>query len=204
MPAYDLPPAQEHGASPNRAVFLDRDGVLNVEVDYLYRREDFVWIPGAPEAIRRLNDAGLLTLVVTNQAGVARGFYTEADVHRLHAFMQAELAAYGAHIDAFYYSPFHPEGTVEAYRRVTDCRKPGTLLFEQAIAEWQVDPARSFLVGDKESDIEPGRRLGLTTFLVETGYGRSERTITDADYIVSDVAAAVDHLLHLAEESDGL
>src|SRR5690606_15961274 len=139
-----------------RAVFLDRDGVLNVEVNYLYRVEDFAWIPGAPEAVRRLNEAGFVTLVVTNQAGVARGYFTEADVECLHRHMQAELARAGAHIDAFYYSPYHPEGTVEAYRRASDCRKPGTALFERALREWRVDPARSFVVGDKNSDVEPG------------------------------------------------
>ena len=189
-------------AGPNRAVFLDRDGVLNVEVDYLYRVEDFAWIPGAPEAVRRLNEAGFVTLVVTNQAGVARGYYGEEDVARLHAFMQEALAGAGARIDAFYYSPYHPEGTVERYRRVTDCRKPGCGLFERAIREWNVDPARSFVVGDKESDVEPGRALGMTTFLVETGHGRTYRATTDADYVVTDVGAAVDHLLALSRNAE--
>jgi D-glycero-D-manno-heptose 1,7-bisphosphate phosphatase len=180
---------------PRPAVFLDRDGTLNEEVHYLHRAEDFRWIPGAPEAVRRLNEAGLLVLVVTNQAGVARGFYTEADVDRLHAHLQAELARHGARVDAFYYSPYHPEGTVERYARASDCRKPGTALFERAVAAWGVDPARSFVVGDRATDLAPGRALGMRTVLVETGYGRAERADADADFVAADVGEAVSLVL---------
>ncbi len=186
------------GSEGRAAVFLDRDGTLNEEVGYLHRPADFRWIAGAPEAVRRLNDAGLLVLVVTNQAGVARGLYTEADVDRLHAHAQAELARSGAHVDAFYYSPFHPEGTVPAYRRASPCRKPGTALFERAIAEWRVDAKRSFVVGDKASDLAPGRALGMQTILVETGYGRAERPHADADAVAADVGQAADLILRWA------
>jgi D-glycero-D-manno-heptose 1,7-bisphosphate phosphatase len=181
-----------------RAVILDRDGVLNVETGYLYRTEDLAWIPGAPEAVRALNEAGFVVVVVTNQAGVARGYYTEADVHRLHGFMQARLAEAGARIDAFYYSPYHPDAAVEAYRRESDCRKPATGLFARAVHDWHIDPARSFVVGDKNTDIEPGRALGMTTLLVETGYGRTEKETTRADHVVADLPAAVDRILHLS------
>lgn len=177
------------------AVFLDRDGTLNEEVGYLHRVADFRWIPGAPEAVRRLNDAGLPVLVVTNQAGVARGLYTEADVDHLHAYMTAELARHGAHVDAFYFSPYHPEGIVERYRRASPCRKPGTALFEQAVAEWHVDAARSFVVGDKTTDLAPGRALGMRTVLVETGYGRAERERAQADFVAADVGEAVARIL---------
>jgi D-glycero-D-manno-heptose 1,7-bisphosphate phosphatase len=178
------------------AVFLDRDGTLNEEVHYLHRTEDFRWIPGAPEAIRRLNDAGFLVIVVTNQSGVARGFFEERDVDRLHAHLQTELLRYGAHVDAFYYSPYHPEGSVARYARATDCRKPGTALFERAIAEWAVDPARSFVVGDRARDLAPGHALGMRTILVETGYGRQKGA--DADFVTADVAEAVASVLALA------
>lgn len=177
------------------AVFVDRDGTLNEEVGYLYRPEDLRWIPGAPEAVARLNDAGHVVLVVTNQAGVARGFYTEADVERLHTHMLEDLAGYGAHVDAFYYSPYHPAGSVAAYRRVSPCRKPGIALFERAIEEWDIDPARSFVVGDKASDLEPGRLLGLRTILVETGYGSLEHPHANADVVVPDITAAVELIL---------
>ncbi len=181
----------------HRAVFLDRDGTLNVDRGYLYRVEDFVWIEGAPEAVRRLNAAGLPVIVVTNQAGVARGYYGEADVRRLHRHMQATLRAFGAWIDAFYYSPFHPEGTVPAYRRASPCRKPGTGLFVHALRSHVLDPARSFMVGDHVTDIVPGRVLGMTTLLVETGHGAEHKPDTRADYIVKDVGAAVDRILSL-------
>jgi D-glycero-D-manno-heptose 1,7-bisphosphate phosphatase len=182
------------------AVFLDRDGTLNVEVNYLHREEDFVWIPGAPEAVRRLNAAGLLVFVVTNQAGVAHGYYDEGAVERLHRFMQASLAASGARVDAFYYSPYHPQGRGDAvYRRDSPCRKPATGMFEEALQAWPVDPARSFVVGDRNTDIEAGRTLGLTTLLVETGYGAAEKATTQADYIEADLPAAVERILGLME-----
>ncbi len=177
------------------AVFLDRDGTLNREVNYLHRAEDLVWIPGAPLAVARLNRAGLLALVVTNQAGVARGHYDEEAVHLLHAHMQAELQRAGAHVDTFYFSPYHVEATVAKYRRYSACRKPGTGMFEQAICEWDVDPKRSFVIGDRNHDIEAGRRLGMTTILVTTGYGCEEQLTTNADHVALDVGAAVDHIL---------
>ncbi|HMB93040.1 MAG TPA: HAD family hydrolase [Rhodothermales bacterium] len=183
--------------SEKAAVFLDRDGTLNVEVQYLHRVDDFVWIEGAQEAIRQLNEAGLLVIVVTNQAGVARGYYDEAAVHRLHVFMQETLQQAGAHIDAFYHAPYHPEGSIPRYRKVSPLRKPGTGMFEQAISEWGIAPARSFVVGDKESDLEPGRRLGMATLLVETGYGAEEKATAQPDYVVPDVTAAVEQILHL-------
>ncbi|MFQ5568219.1 MAG: D-glycero-alpha-D-manno-heptose-1,7-bisphosphate 7-phosphatase [Rhodothermales bacterium] len=181
-----------------RAVFLDRDGTLNREVTYLYRAEDFAWIPGAPAAVRRLNEASLLVIVVTNQAGVARGYYTEDDVRVLHAFMQDRLHQEArAHIDAFYYCPCHPEGVVEPYRQRSPDRKPGTGMFERAFREWSIDPAQSFVVGDRNTDIEPGRRLGMTTLLVETGYGAQEKAVTRADYVVENVEAAIALILTL-------
>lgn len=178
-----------------RAVFLDRDGTLNEEVGYLYRPADLVWTPGAVEAVRRLNDAGWLVIVVTNQAGVARGFYTEADVEALHAHMQAELARAGAHVDAFYYSPYHPEAAVERYRRASACRKPGPDLYTRAIAEWDVDAAASATVGDKATDLIPARALGMQTILVETGYGREQAGEAVADAVVPTLADAVERLL---------
>ena len=176
------------------AAFLDRDGTLNVEVRYLHRIDDLRWIPGAREAVRRLNDARILVIVVTNQAGVARGFYTEADVLALHAHMQADLAKVGAHVDAFYYSPYHPDGVVPEYRRSSACRKPGDAMYRQAIAEWHIDPSRSFAVGDRASDQIPASQLGCNTYLVETGYGARERaTSPEGTWHVPSLVEAVDH-----------
>ncbi len=173
------------------AVFLDRDGTLNVEVNYLHQIENFEWVPGAREAVRRLNDLDVPVLVVTNQSGVARGYYDEAAVERLHAFMEEELANMGAAIDDFYYCPYHSESALEEYRGPTHYRKPNPGMFEVAIEEWSVDPDRSFVVGDKNTDLIPGNELGMTTVLVRTGYGDTEDPSVP-DRVVDDVSRAVD------------
>lgn len=144
------------------AVVFDRDGVLNEDSGYTHRPEQLVWRPGAREAVRLLNDRGYYVFVATNQAGVARGLYEESAIAVFHAHMQDELAKVGAHIDAFYACPFHPEGTVERYR-VADHpdRKPNPGMILRALSEWPVDRSRSFLVGDRDSDIEAAQRAGL-------------------------------------------
>ncbi len=177
------------------AVFLDRDGTLNEEVGYLHRIEDFCWIPGARKAVRSINRAGLLAIVVTNQAGVAHGYYGEATVRRLHAHMQASLKEAGAHLDAFYYCPYHPQARLDQYRRRSTYRKPNTGMFQQALEDWSVSFANSYVVGDRNTDIEPGRMLGMTTLLVATGYGDQEKGTTSADHIVADIGAAVEIIL---------
>ena len=145
----------------NKAVFFDRDGVLNEEVGYLHEIEKFKWIDGAIDTVKFCNKQKLLTVIVTNQSGVARGFYTEDDVKKIHAFMQSELEKFGAHIDAFYYCPHHPEGSVTAYKKVCDCRKPAPGLILRACSELEINPATSILIGDSERDIEAGRRAGI-------------------------------------------
>lgn len=152
------------------AAFLDRDGVLNEDKGYTHRVEDLNWMPGAREAIRLLNDRGYRVIVVTNQAGVARGFYDEAAVSVFHAGMQEQLAREGAFIDAFYHCPYHAEGTVPTYT-VADHpdRKPNPGMILRALSEWHVNKDASFLIGDKESDMEAARRAGLSGHLYEHG-----------------------------------
>ena len=154
-----------------RAVFLDRDGTINVEKDYLHKIEDFEFIPGAPEAIKRLKDAGFLVIVVSNQSGVGRGYFDEHAVEKLHRYVQSELAGHNTSIDAFYFCPHHPEKGIGNYKIVCDCRKgePGMLL--QAAKEYDVDLQKSFMIGDKLADIEAGHRAGCQVLLVLTGYG---------------------------------
>ena len=154
------------------AVFLDRDGTINVEKDYLYRVEDFEFIPGAPEAIKRLKDAGFLVIVVTNQSGVARGYYSLDDVARLHEHIREELAKHDTSVDAFYVCPHHPDAAVKELKKECNCRKgaPGMLL--RAAAEHCIDLSRSYMVGDKLADIEAGEGAGCSTILVKTGYGK--------------------------------
>lgn len=147
--------------APAPTAFLDRDGVLNIDRGYMHRPEDLEWIPGAPAAVAQLNRANFRVVVVTNQSGVARGLYDEAAVHRLHAFMQDRLAEDGAHVDAFYFCPHHPEGRVPEFAIECDCRKPKAGLLEQAARDWPVDRARSFLIGDKDGDLAAAATFGI-------------------------------------------
>lgn len=138
--------------------FLDRDGVLNVDSGYLHRIADLVWIDGAKDAVRRLKTRGYRIVVVTNQAGIARGFYGEDDVRRLHAWMNVEL---DAAIDAFYFCPHHPSEGSGAYTRACDCRKPAPGMIRRGMEEYAITPAGSFLIGDRDTDIEAARRAGI-------------------------------------------
>ncbi|MGB7134154.1 MAG: HAD-IIIA family hydrolase [Acidobacteriaceae bacterium] len=135
------------------AVFFDRDGVLNENLGWVGTLDRFHWLPGAKEALRRVTDVGAHVFVVTNQAGVARGFYTEEDVHALQRHIEQDLLAAGATIDDFRFCPYHPEGAVERYRRESDWRKPGPGMLLDLLRAWNVDPERTLLVGDMESDM---------------------------------------------------
>jgi D-glycero-D-manno-heptose 1,7-bisphosphate phosphatase len=143
------------------AVFLDRDGVLNVDRGYVHRPDQIEWIPGSREAIKRFNDAGYLVFVVSNQSGVARGYFSEEDVRALHRWMASELQAVGAHVDAFEYCPHHPEGTVARYRRVSGHRKPAPGMVLDCLARWPVNKDESFLIGDKDTDVEAAEAAGI-------------------------------------------
>jgi D-glycero-D-manno-heptose 1,7-bisphosphate phosphatase len=151
------------------AAFLDRDGVLNHDDNYVHMPDQVRWVEDAAAAVRWLNDAGYYVFVVTNQAGVARGYYGEAEVQALHGWMQAELHRAGAHVDAFEYCPFHPEGSVEAYRRVSDLRKPAPGMLLKIRETWDIDTGLSFMVGDRDIDIQAARAAGLPGHLFRGG-----------------------------------
>lgn len=136
------------------AAFLDRDGVLNIDHGYAHRIDQLDWVEGAQEAVRLLNEAGYTVIVVTNQSGIARGLYSETDVHAFHAHMQDVLKTQGAHIDAFYHCPHHPDGSVASFAVHCECRKPGIGMLQQAAREWPLDLTRSFLIGDRDGDME--------------------------------------------------
>ncbi len=156
-------------ATARPALFLDRDGVLNEDRGYVYRREDFVWIEGASDCIRAFNDRGWWVFVVTNQSGIARGYYTESQMQDLHDWMCAELDAQGARIDRIYYAPHHPEGVVPGLRKASFDRKPKPGMLLSAMADFPVKREASFLIGDKAADIAAAKAAGVGGFLFSGG-----------------------------------
>ena len=184
-----------------RAALLDRDGTLVVERDgFLTRPDEIELIDGAAAAIRRLNDAGLAVIVISNQSAVARGLITERDLLEIHRRLADDLATRGARLDAIYYCPHHPEGDVALYRGACDCRKPGDLMVRRAIAEHRLDARQSFLIGDDLRDVQATRHVGVQPILVRTGKGTAREAaargeLGDALVVVDDLAAAVDAIL---------
>ena len=180
-------------------MFLDRDGTLIEEAGYLGRLEQVQFYPWAIDAIRLLNRAGLAVVVTTNQSGIARGFFAETFVQETHKHLDRHFVQGGARVDRYYYCPHHPDGTVEAYRVVCDCRKPRPGMARQAAAELGLDLAKSFAVGDKWSDVGFGQAIGGHGVLVRTGVGSHEEQRPRDDVrpsaIVDNVMAAVAWIL---------
>lgn len=173
-----------------RAVFLDRDGTLIEELGYLNQIERLSFFPYSVDAVRLLNRAGFAVVVVTNQAGVARGFFDESFVDEVHTRIAERMTLGGARIDAFYYCPHHPDGAVEKYRQTCDCRKPNPGLLRRAAVERKLDLSKSFVVGDRRHDLEAGSAVGATGVLVRTGYGRR-----DEHAVARQAAAVTDNLI---------
>lgn len=157
------------GRALRPAVFFDRDGVINADLGYVGDASRFVLLPGAAAGVRAATAAGALTFLVTNQSGVARGYYTEADVAALHRHMAAELAREGARFDDIRHCPHLPDAPVAAYRRDCACRKPGPGMILDLMARWPVDPARSALIGDRPSDVAAARAAGIRGLLYGGG-----------------------------------
>ncbi len=175
-----------------RAVFLDRDGTINIEKDYLYQISEFEFVPGSVDAIRMLNEAGYFIVVVTNQSGVARGFYTEEDVEILHRHIGRELEKSGARIDVWLYCPHHPDGR-GSYSLPCKCRKPLPGMLKEAARRFNINLDDSIMIGDKLADISAGQAAGCRTILVRTGYG------SDEEHLVSDSTIVFDDLLSAAK-----
>jgi len=182
-------------------VFLDRDGTLNEEVGYIRDAENLVLINGAGESIKRLNDAGVAAILVTNQSGVARQYYPESHIGVLHSRLQKLLADHGATLDAIYYCPHLPVKTDSSFSGVCDCRKPATGMIDLAYNNYpELDRQKSFMVGDKVSDIELAKNCQARSILVKTGYGEAsfkelQEKKLSPDYVAEDVCQAVDWIL---------
>jgi D-glycero-D-manno-heptose 1,7-bisphosphate phosphatase len=178
-----------------RAVFLDRDGTINVDNEYVHRVEDFEFVPGAIEGLQLLARANIDIIVVTNQAGIAKGIFSETDLAAVNQHMMTELLRHGVKLAGIYFCPHHPKATITRYRKVCPCRKPSPGLLVTAMRALGIAPSEAVMVGDKNSDVEAGRAVGLTTYLVETGYGASEKGATNATYVVPDLLRAVHHIV---------
>jgi D-glycero-D-manno-heptose 1,7-bisphosphate phosphatase len=181
-------------------VFLDRDGTINPDKGYMNHPDLMELYPGAAAAIRRLQEAGLAVAVTTNQAGIAKGFLTEDTLEHIHARLEELLSLEGVRLDGLYYCPHSPQDGNPPYRRECDCRKPATGMAHEAAADLGLDLSRSYVVGDKRTDVEFGRNLGAVTVLVLTGYGLGEwdfnrDTFPPPDHVAQDLAAAADWII---------
>jgi D-glycero-D-manno-heptose 1,7-bisphosphate phosphatase len=171
-----------------RAVFLDRDGTLNEEAGYLNHLDRLVLYPYAVDAVRLLNRAGFAVVVMTNQAGIARGIVTPEFVTEAHAHISERLAVAGARLDGVYYCPHHPDGIVDGLNRRCACRKPQPGMLLQAAADLKLDLSRSFVVGDRWHDVKCGQNAGTRSVLVRTGYGRAQEACPEPDVEPSAIA----------------
>lgn len=176
-----------------KAVFLDRDGTINREVDNLRDLSQLHLLPGAARAIARLNKLGYLVIVVTNQPVVARGLITEKELDEIHAVLIDRFKKKGSHIDAVYYCPHHPEANLKKYRLQCRCRKPNIGLIKTAVEKFGVDTKKSFMIGDSTRDVLAGERAGLRTILVKTGYaGKDGKYKIQPDFFVKNLSKAVE------------
>lgn len=182
------------------AVFIDRDGTINEDIGYVSRADDLIIYPWAAEAVRLINNSGRKVVVVTNQSGIARALYDEATLAEIHNRLIEELASRGARVDAIYYCPHHPEIGDERYHKACECRKPQPGMLNQAAREHKIDLARSYVIGDKASDINLASSVGARSTLVMTGYGRETLANSDLwrckpDLIADDLLQAVKLIL---------
>ena len=196
-------------APMSMAVFLDRDGTVNEEVGYLSDLRQLKLLPGAATAIKRLNDAGFKVVLVTNQSGVARGFFPESFVQETHALLIRMLSADGARLDGIYYCPHHPRSGSSHYTRECDCRKPATGLLIRAAGELGIELGKSFMVGDKWSDVELGQRAGCRSILVTSGFHQNDpgnvrpSHMKEPDFTAHNLSEAAECILKMQRAEGG-
>ena len=192
---------QKEGKILRPAVFLDRDGTINEQMGYINHTCRFQLLPGAAEAIKQLNDLKIPVVVISNQSGLARGYFPEELLVEVHEKMNSLLAEKGAHVDGIYYCPHHPEAKEERFRAACSCRKPKPGLVLEAAEQLNLDPRRSYVVGDRWSDIKTAANCGAKSVLVRTGYGRGDEQYIgpqqeiQPDYIAEDLMEAVAWIL---------
>ncbi len=156
----------------NKYILMDRDGVINVEKNYMYKIEEFEYEKNVVNSLEKLRDLGYKFAIITNQAGIAKGYYTEEDYFKLQNFIENDLLEKGIKIEKTYFCPHHPKATVEKYKVECECRKPNSGNFEKAIKELDIDVENSYMIGDRVTDLIPANKLGFETFLITTGYGK--------------------------------
>ncbi len=187
-----------------KAVFLDRDGTIIEDTGYVHERDKVRFLPGASQAIKSLNENGFRVIIITNQAGVARGYFTEEAVKEINSFVQESLANEGAFIDMIYYCPHHVEGIIDEYKKECYCRKPNPGMIEQAVRDFDIDLKNSFVVGDHLSDVEAGRRAGCKTILIAGGHSQNkgEESLQISNYVAPDLSEAVKWLIELERQEE--
>lgn len=188
-----------------KAVFLDRDGTINREVNYLNHPDQMVLLPGAGQAIRGLNEAGFTVVVVTNQSGVARGIIAEEQLPLIRDRLTDLLETEGAKIDGYYYCPHYPGGTVEKFAVTCDCRKPEPGMLINAARDLEIDLGKSYVVGDKVCDVALGRKAGCVAVMVRTGFGAEQAGSGDVspDYVADDLLEAVRWIIEDSQDPAG-
>lgn len=177
-------------------VFLDRDGTINFDYGHVHKIEDFKFLPTALEALRLLTLNKVHTYIVTNQAGIGKGLYTVEDFNILSNHMQKIFKRNEIKIDGVLFCPHHPQAKISQYKKTCKCRKPATGLIEKVMNDTNLSPENMAIIGDKNSDIEAGKKLSMRTYLVETGYGQRDKINTKADFIMPDLKTSVIHLLN--------
>ncbi|MFC2040649.1 D-glycero-alpha-D-manno-heptose-1,7-bisphosphate 7-phosphatase [Chloroflexota bacterium] len=187
-----------------KAVFLDRDGTLIEDAGYLGERDKIKFLPRVSRAVKLLNENGFKVIVITNQAGVARGYFTEETVRGINEYIQESLIKHVAFIDKFYYCPHHIDGIIEEYSKECYYRKPNPGMIEKAVGEFDIDLKNSFVIGDKTSDIEAGRRAGCQTILLtgEDPPNNGTEIALISDYVTPDLYEAVIWLLELSRQKE--
>jgi len=182
----------------NKAVFLDRDGTIIEDVGYLNNPAEIKFIPGSIEAIKMLNENGFKVVVITNQSGVARGLIAEDMLQTIDKIIQKKILNGHAHLDRIYYCPHHPEAGHYPYKQECGCRKPAPGMIQKAQKDLNIDLAKSFMIGDKISDIEAGQRVGMKNILVLSGRGQveKERIKTSPDFIAQNLKQAAEWILN--------